>query len=128
MRVAPEVAVGCPLDTHHLESHGRVEHADVPGVHPQRLARGQLIADQLAGQFDPGPALAADALQQEALAREDACAEGLLEAGADWMPGVPARNPCRCTMNSRPGVTLTGRMLPGSFAANAMVPVVPFAE
>ena len=45
-----------------------------------------------------------------------------------WMPGVPARNPCRCTMNSRPGVTSNGRMLPGSFAANAMVPGAPWAE
>ena len=44
-----------------------------------------------------------------------------------WIPGVPARNPCRCTRYSSCGPTSMPRMLPGSFAANAMVPALSVA-
>jgi hypothetical protein len=55
----------------------------VAGMHAQRPALGKIKSDHVASQLDPGPALAADALQHEALAGEDARSEGLLEARGD---------------------------------------------
>src|SRR6516225_8086938 len=46
-------------------------------------SRCEVVADHLAGQLDPGPALTADALQDEVLAREDPGGEGLLEPCGD---------------------------------------------
>jgi hypothetical protein len=87
VRVAAEVTVGDARDPDHLERDRRPEHPDVPGVDPQRLARHQLVRDHVAGQLGPRPALAAEAVQDEALAGEDPGPERLLEAGRDLDAG-----------------------------------------
>jgi hypothetical protein len=60
-----------------------MEHADMPGMNPKRLAGLKLIGDHLARKFCPRPPLAADALKDEAFTSEDPRAERLLVAGRD---------------------------------------------
>src|ERR1019366_2257148 len=62
-------------------------------VHAQRLAGGQLVPDHFTGQLSPGAALAADALQDEALTAEHARGEGLLETGRDLDAGAAGEEP-----------------------------------
>src|SRR5262245_44323264 len=49
-------------------------------MHAQSFARLQIADYEFAGEFEPGGALSAEVLEQEAAAAEDACAERLLEA------------------------------------------------
>jgi hypothetical protein len=56
-------------------------------VDPQRLARHQLVRDHVAGELGPGPALAAEAVQDETLTGEYPGPERLLEAGRDLDAG-----------------------------------------
>lgn len=56
--------------------------ADVPGMDTERFARTQVAHDNFTAQFKPGSSCARDLLQQEAVAAEDACTEGLLKAHA----------------------------------------------
>src|SRR5258705_3731507 len=57
------------------------------GVDAEEFAGGEVLDDELAGEFEPGNALAADFLQEEAVAAEDARAERLLEADAEFDAG-----------------------------------------
>ena len=49
----------------------------------QDFTGGEVLLDELAGEFEPGGSLAGDPLEEESVAAEDAGAEGLLEADAD---------------------------------------------
>ena len=66
-----------------LEGDAGLEGADVAGVDAEDFAGREVFDDEFAGEFEPGDALSAGFLQEEAVAAEDACAEGLLEADAD---------------------------------------------
>ena len=64
---------------------------DVTGVHLQHLARGQVVLDDLTVELDPRRARARHALQDEALAAEEARAELLLEADLERDARQPAQ-------------------------------------
>ena len=68
---------------HDLEAHRALEGADVARVNAQVFARRQVFADQFAGKLQPRRAAAAELLQHEAAAAEDARAQRLLKAHAD---------------------------------------------
>src|ERR1700679_1936479 len=55
----------------------------MPGMNPQRLSWLEIPDHQFAREFEPGYALSAELLQQEAVSAEDSGAERLLEADAD---------------------------------------------
>src|SRR5882672_11056383 len=70
------------LDAGHggdVELHALLVHADMPGVNTQRVARLQVVRDDLAVELYPGLALSLKALHAKAGAAEDAGAEPLLE-------------------------------------------------
>ena len=60
-----------------------LEHADVAGMDAEALAGGQIVGDDFAAELDPCLGGAAEALEDEAIAAEDARAEALLEADAE---------------------------------------------
>src|SRR5487761_1663063 len=78
--VAAEDLVLDAFDGGDVEPDGVLEEPDMAGVNLELLARAQVVGDHLAAQLAPHPALAADALQPEAVAAEDTGAEALLEA------------------------------------------------
>src|SRR5437879_13482096 len=57
------------------------------GVDAEEFAGGQIFDDDFAGEFEPGGSLPGDLLEEEAVAAEDAGAEGLLEADAELDAG-----------------------------------------
>ena len=85
--VAAEDHVFDAGDALNLERDGGLEGADVAGMDAEEFAGGEVFDDELAGEFEPGYALAADLLQEEAVAAEDARAERLLEADAEFDAG-----------------------------------------
>src|SRR5579863_4920559 len=66
-----------------LKRHTRLKSADVPGMNAESLSRAKVSDHKFARQFQPGHALSAKFLQQEAVAAEDSRAQRLLEAYAD---------------------------------------------
>jgi hypothetical protein len=53
------------------------------GMDAESFSRLKIFDDEFAGKFEPGRALSAEVLQEEAVAAEDAGAERLLESDAD---------------------------------------------
>src|SRR5580658_97783 len=66
-----------------LKCDAGLECADVAGMDAQGFAGLQVADNEFAREFEPGSALSADLLQQEAVAAENSGAQGLLEADAD---------------------------------------------
>jgi len=56
-------------------------------MNAEEFAGGEILDDEFAGEFEPSDALTADLLQEETVAAEDACAERLLEADAEFDAG-----------------------------------------
>src|SRR5579862_3133782 len=81
--IATEDHVAQAADHGDLKRDAALECADVSGVDEKCFAGTEIAHNQLAGELQPGGALAADLLQQEAGAAENARAEGLLESDAD---------------------------------------------
>ena len=74
------------LDAGHgrdLERDARLERAHVTGMDAQSFAGLKIAHYQFSGEFEPGGALSAGLLQQEAVAPENSRAQRLLEADAD---------------------------------------------
>lgn len=65
--VLPEQEVRDALDTGDRVLDTSLEHADVAGMHQQRLAWREVIDGQLAGKLDPGAALAFELFQDEVI-------------------------------------------------------------
>src|SRR5271166_2434318 len=63
-----------------VEADGSLECTHMSGMDAQSFAGSEVLQDELAGELDPGGSLACNLLEDEAVAAEDACAEGLLEA------------------------------------------------
>jgi hypothetical protein len=66
-----------------LERDAGLEGSDVAGVDAESFSGLKVADDKFAGEFEPGHALSSDALEQEAVATENSCAERLLEADAE---------------------------------------------
>src|SRR5262249_29142007 len=66
-----------------LETHACLKRAYMTGMHKQDLTRGEVLHDQFAGELDPCHSIAANALQEEPAAPEDARTQRLLKADAD---------------------------------------------
>jgi len=81
--VAAEDEIAKSGDALDLEGDVGVEGADVAGVDAKGLAGSEVLDDDFAGEFEPGHSFAVDLLEEEAIAAEDAGAEGLLEADAE---------------------------------------------
>ena len=73
--VAAEEHVSDAGDARDAEVYTRLEHPDVPRMHPQRLARAEVIWHDLAAEFDPRLPLAGELLQQKSVAAENSRAE-----------------------------------------------------
>src|SRR5438093_8001034 len=110
--VAAEQRVLDAGDGGDVELHALLVHADVPGVDPQRVARLQVVGDDLAVELHPGAALALQALHAKAGAAEDAGAKLLLETDRELHARSPAHEAVAGT--NVPGRRLTshGRVLP----------------
>ncbi len=81
--VAAEDHVLDAADGGDLEVDAGLECADVAGVYLEDFAGGEVLDDDFAGEFEPEGADAGDLLEEESVAAEDACAEGLLEADGE---------------------------------------------
>ena len=66
-----------------LELDAGLEGADVAGMDAKSFSGREIFDDEFTGEFEPGGALSAEVLEDEAVAAEDAGAEGLLESDAD---------------------------------------------
>src|SRR5438874_11335437 len=88
--VAAEQRVLDAGDGGDVELHALLVHADMPGVDPQRVARLQVVGDDLAVELHPGAALALQALHAKAGAAEDAGAQLLLETDRELHARSPA--------------------------------------
>src|SRR5579859_3767093 len=80
--VATEDRIGDAADHGDVERDAFLEHPDMARMYQQRLAGAELMGDNLAAQFHPGLSVAGQALQDEALAAEDAAAERALQGHA----------------------------------------------
>ena len=70
-------------DAGDLEVDVGLECSDMAGMDAEGFAGAELLKNDFAGELDPGDAFAADFLQQETVAAEDACTERLLEGDSD---------------------------------------------
>ncbi len=82
--VATEDHVADAGDAGDLEADAGLEGADVAGMHAEGFARGEVFDDDFAGEFEPCGSLPGELLEEEAVTTEDAGAEGLLEAYAEF--------------------------------------------
>ncbi len=82
--VATEDHVPKAGDTLDLEGDAGLEGSDVAGMDAEGFASGEVFDDDFAGELEPGGSLSRDLLQEEAVAAEDARAERLLEADAEF--------------------------------------------
>ena len=73
------------------ESH--LEHADVPGVHEERLAGREVVGDHLAGELDPCGALALELLEHEAVTAPHATWKLCCRPTLGVTPEVPHSQP-----------------------------------
>ncbi len=80
--VAAKDHVAQTRDALDLEGDGGLKGSDVAGMDAEGFAGCEVFDDHLAGEFEPGEALAGDLLEEKAVATEDTGAKGLLEAYA----------------------------------------------
>src|ERR1700722_2662719 len=96
--VAAEEHVRDAADPGDLELHGGLEHADVARGHQHGLARWQVVGGDPAAELDPGPAIAVQLLQDEAVTAIQAGPEALLQGHAHTdarrtgQPAVPVHH------------------------------------
>jgi len=81
--VSAEDHVADAGDAGDLEVDVGFEGSDMAGMDAESLAGAEFLKNDFAGELDPGDAFAADFLQEESVASEDACAERLLEGYSD---------------------------------------------
>ncbi len=77
--VSAKYHVADTRDAHDLEVHPNFECPDVARVHSQQLTRLKVLYDQLTGELEPCHPYAADPLEEESVASEDAGTERLLK-------------------------------------------------
>ena len=83
---------------HHLdvEADRRLHDADMAGVDEETLARCETAVHHLAGQIEPDHARSAHALEDEALAAEEAGTEALGPGDSRGSPTFPRRGTSPC--------------------------------
>src|SRR5713101_5896522 len=91
--VTTEESVLDARDRGDVELHRLLVHPDVARVHAQRVARLEVVDDDLAVELHPGLTLALQALHAEARTAKDAGAEPLLKADRELHAGGGADEP-----------------------------------
>ena len=97
------------------------------GVDAEVFSRAQVFDDELARELEPGGSLAGDALEQEAVAAEDAGAERLLEAHAELNVGRGAEEAVAMDEVLVAPADLDGDDVAGMRVAKATSPGAPTA-
>ncbi len=123
--VAAEDHVAYAGDTLDLEGDAGLERSDVTGMDAEGFTGGKVFDDELAGELEPGYPLAVDLLQEETIAAEDACAEGLLETDAEGDACGGTEEAVAMNEVLVAGPTSTGTMWPGTRVAKATSPGAP---
>lgn len=90
------------------------------------LTLGQIPLHHLTGQLHEELARSRDLLESEPISAEEPRIEPALESQGESTSPVAQRNPCRWT-KKRSGITLIGRIEPGSLVAKATWPTPPWA-
>jgi hypothetical protein len=85
--VAAEDHVFDARDALDLKGNARLKGTDVSRMDAKEFAGRQVLDDELTGELKPGDSLPGYFLQEEAVTTEDARAEGLLEADAEFDAG-----------------------------------------
>jgi hypothetical protein len=98
-----------------LEIYAFVKHSNMAGMHAQHLTGSQVVGDDFAAKFDPGAAGAGQALQQEAIAAENARTERLLKAGGQAHPFGGANEAVLVDQVAAAGLHLDFSHLAGDF-------------
>ena len=88
--ITTEERVGETAHQRDIEAHAVLEHADVARMHLQRLPGSEVVGHHLSPELHPRGARAGQALQQKAVAAEDAW-----NPVVSCRPSVPQRNPWR---------------------------------